>query len=318
MSAAGIASVDTTPVGLVSLANAFVRRKGRNPSGDTAEHLAGWWIRFASSVRSHGRDPSRPTVADDLRPFVESYVTAYFSKYPDRKRVNPNTYNALVSSLKSYFRAVGAPVLETEWAEFPFQRTAPDLRVLSSADVRAMLSTAESDDRMDLRHGPSSRSRFAVVHTLAHSGLRRSELVGLRPSDLRPGDSELFVSQGKEGRDRLVVCAPSVFAVLQDHLRLHPATGETAPIFRMSVDTVERIVHGASYAVDGGGVTAHDLRRTYSNELREAGVEDRLMDLQLGHLPQGVGNQRYWNPSRDSVRRRLLPVLEGLYLAPVA
>lgn len=315
MSTPETAAVDTTPTGLVALAARSVSLGGVNPSGKTAQERASWWIRFVASIRSHEHDPLHPTVAGDVRPFVEGFTTAYFSKYPDRKKVNPNTYNALLSGVKSYFRAVGVPVVEAEWAQFRYHRPQPDLRVLTPADVRSILSTAESDDASDTRKGPGAHSRFAVVHTLAHTGLRLSELLHLAPSDQHPGDSELLVRQGKEGRDRLVVCAPRVFDVLSVHLSLHPVSSPDAPIFPMSSWAVERIIHRASYAVDGGQVTAHDLRRTYSNQLREAGVEDRVMDRQLGHAPQGTGNRSYWAPSSEWLRGKLLPVLEGLYRA---
>lgn len=42
--------------------------------------------------------------------------------------------------------------------------------------------------------------------------LRRSQVLGLRPDDLRPGERRVFIADGKAGHQRLVPMSPPVSA----------------------------------------------------------------------------------------------------------
>ena len=76
-------------------------------------------------------------------------------------------------------------------------------KILSPDEVNALMAA--------LRHrtgtGPWSRPMLL-------GGLRRCEVLGLRFEDLRPGENQVFVADGKGGHQRLVPMSPRFFRSL--------------------------------------------------------------------------------------------------------
>jgi integrase len=89
----------------------------------------------------------------------------------------------------------GAPLLRTP-------RTLP--RVLGPAEVEAVLGSLNT-----------TRDR-AMALAMLLGGLRRCEVLGLRLSDLSPGERRVFISEGKGGHQRLIPISGRFFAVVGD------------------------------------------------------------------------------------------------------
>lgn len=309
MSAPENASRDTSAVALAAAAENYVLRRGRSASGETAKRLGAFWIRLAAFIRARGGDPAHPT-AEDASAFIADYSQRYFAAHPGLKRANPYTLNTYTAYAKDYFRNFRIPIVEDDW--LAHQRTTPRSAALSGADVRAILDFVRAEDEETTHPGPEARIRHPVLYTLAHTGVRRAELVALRLRDLRESESELFIFQGKGGKDRSVVVARGVFDVLSAHLARHPVSGPDERVFRTSDDTVERIVRNAGKAL-GLRTHPHLLRHTYATALRERGVDERYVAAQLGHLPPTVTGRVYDHVTPERARSVLLPVLERLY-----
>jgi site-specific recombinase XerD len=79
-------------------------------------------------------------------------------------------------------------------------------RVLSPDEVNALMGALRT------RRDP------AMVEAMVLGGLRRSEVLGLRFEDIRPGERRVFVAQGKGGHQRLVPISSRFFVTLAEYL----------------------------------------------------------------------------------------------------
>ncbi len=68
-----------------------------------------------------------------------------------------------------------------------------------------------------------------MVEVMLLGGLRRSEVLGLRLEDLRPGERRVFVADGKGGHQRLVPMSSRFFASVAPIWTLRPAGADTDP-----------------------------------------------------------------------------------------
>jgi integrase/recombinase XerD len=66
----------------------------------------------------------------------------------------------------------------------------------------------------------------AMVLAMLLAGLRRCEVLGLRLADVRAGDRQLFIAEGKGGHQRVIPVADRFFAELGGYL--HPASARRA------------------------------------------------------------------------------------------
>jgi site-specific recombinase XerD len=155
-------------------------------------------------------------------------------------------------------------------------------RVLDPADVEALLGELRSE-----------RDR-AMVQAMVLGGLRRSEVLGLRLSDLKLGEWRVFIAEGKGGHERLVPLSPTFFKTVgcyMDHER--PADATTDALFvslkgphrgePLSAPGLDEIIRAARTRAGLNHGTCHELRHTCFTRLREAGMAIEAIQSQAGH-----------------------------------
>jgi integrase/recombinase XerD len=134
----------------------------------------------------------------------------------------------------------------------------------------------------------TSPKHRAVLSTCYAAGLRISEAVGLRPTDIDSRRMVIRVEQGKGLRDRYVMLSPKLLEILRDWWRfsrptrwLFPGDRPESPIGR---GAVEQACHGARRRAGlTKPVTPHGLRHAFAVHLLEAGTDVRTIQLLLGH-----------------------------------
>jgi site-specific recombinase XerD len=133
-----------------------------------------------------------------------------------------------------------------------------------------------------------------MVEAMLFGGLRRCEVLGLRIADLRPGESRVFVANGKGGHQRFTPISKRFFrttAAYVDDER--PAEATTEMVFvalkgprrgqPLSEDGLEEIVRAARRRAGLAHGTCHELRHTCLTRLREAGMALEAVQAQAGH-----------------------------------
>lgn len=148
-------------------------------------------------------------------------------------------------------------------------RTLP--RILSPAEVDALTSALRSH-----------RDR-AMVAAMLLGGLRRCEVLGLRLEDVRIGERQLFIADGKGGHQRLVPVSPRFFDHLGAYLDTErPPEADTDHVFLvlkrphrgrpLSAAGLDQVLASARERAGLTHGSCHELRHTCLTRLREAGM----------------------------------------------
>jgi integrase/recombinase XerD len=204
----------------------------------------------------------------------------------------------------------GAPRDPTEGIAGP-RLPQPIPKALSEADVELLLSAVVGDD-------PKARRDRLVLEMLYATGMRISELAGLRLADVDLVTQVALVF-GKGSKERVVPFGRHAKAALTSWLGsggrpamapeqwLRRADEESLLISargrRMSRQTVWVVVRSAATKVQlEGRVTPHVLRHSCATHLLEHGADIRVVQELLGHAAITT-TQVYTKVSNDLLRR---------------
>lgn len=128
----------------------------------------------------------------------------------------------------------------------------------------------------------------AILTTCYAAGLRISEAVRLRATDIDSQRMVIRVEQGKGQKDRYVMLSPQLLETLRNYWRavrpkdwLFPGD---LPEKHITKDAVENACHKAR-GISGIGkpITPHSLRHAFAVHLLESGTDIRTIQLLLGH-----------------------------------
>jgi site-specific recombinase XerD len=194
----------------------------------------------------------------------------------NQRKLSPETINQYISSVKFLYLIT----LEMPWTDeyFPRIRRPHKLPiVLSQEEVLAFFD-----------HIPSLKYRAALM-TCYGAGLRVSEAVALKVSDIHSQRKLLRVEQGKGQKDRYAMLSPRLLDVLRRYYRaVRPQGDYLFPSWRkdhhLCAASLQRACHEA--ALRAGihkRVTVHSLRHAFATHLLENGADIRIIQALLGH-----------------------------------
>ena len=218
----------------------------------------------------------------------ERHIEAFLAHLYD-KGVKKTTQARILSGIKSfyYYLLINDRIenLPTEFIDPPKTgRKLPD--VLSVAEIESIIHTFDSDTRFGIRNK-------AMVETLYSCGLRVSELITLRLSDLFFNDGFIRVI-GKGDKQRLVPISETARHRIEEYL-LQRQTMQTDA---RDADTVflnnkgrgltrVMIFHIIKKAALAAGITKtispHTFRHSFATHLLEGGASIRQVQEMLGH-----------------------------------
>ena len=191
------------------------------------------------------------------------------------KKLSPQSINAFVSSVQFLY----LNTLEMPWGKecFPRVRCGHKLLVvLSPAEVSQFFQSV-----------PSLKYRAALMACYG-AGLRISEAVALKVSDIDSKRILLRVEEGKGRKDRYVMLSPRLLAVLRCYWRAARPKDYLFPSWRQGRHLTSGALAGACReAAKKSGIekriTAHTLRHSFATHLLESGAETRVIQVLLGH-----------------------------------
>lgn len=201
-------------------------------------------------------------------------------------------------------------VLATDPARgLPFPRLPRRLpRTLPRLDLNAAL------DALSQARDPAAARDHALLELTYSSGLRLSELVGLKRGDLDAG-ARLVRVRGKGRKERVTPVGERAWASLERYWA-HEGRASGPPsefVFRgrargaeasaLSPRTVQRLVQRRLGMVASGlGVTPHALRHSFASHLLDAGADLRAIQELLGHASL-ASTQVYTHVSRTRLKQ---------------
>lgn len=238
--------------------------------------------------------------ADSLRAYIRQMQDSYSRPTVARK----------ISAIRSFYRYLRREQLIDEDPSKMVRGPKLARRLPSCLDreeVNKLLSVTDSSSL-----GVRDRALMEVLYA---SGMRVSELCGLRVQDYDAAAKEMRV-MGKGSKERVVLLNDSAQQWMQMYLTDHwskLAGGRTPqpehPLFvsrqatRLSSRSVHRIV--LKYAKMAGinkVITPHTLRHTFATHLLEGGADLRVVQDLLGHTTIST-TQIYTHVSLERLRR---------------
>jgi len=218
-----------------------------------------------------GRSPDTAT-ADDLR---------RWQLHQREQGVQPPSFNSSVSALRFFLGiTLDRPDLARRLVVARQPQKLPT--VLTPLEIQALLDAAP---------GPKAKAAMAVAYG---AGLRASEVVGLKASDIDSVRMLLRVEQGKGQKDRHAMLSPQLLEILREWWREGRRRGVLMPggwlfpgrdrLTPLTARQLGRIVHAAA-AVAGieKRVSPHTLRHSFATHLLENGTDIRVIQVLLGH-----------------------------------
>lgn len=203
--------------------------------------------------------------------------------------INPRSQARILSGLRSFYRYL---LLDgymendpTELLESPHVRNhLPD--VLSTVEIDML------EETIDLSKWEGQRNK-AIIEVLFSCGLRVSELVNLKLSDLYL-DSKFIRILGKGNKERLVPISPKAIKELNywfiDRREMKIKPGEEDYVFlnrrgshltrTMILIMIKRLAKEAGIKKN---ISPHTLRHSFATSLLEGGADLRAIQAMLGH-----------------------------------
>ncbi len=198
-----------------------------------------------------------------------------FQLHMAKQQIGAPTINSAIAALRFFFNVtLERPDLVRHLKTVHEPRKAPI--VLSQEEVVRLLEAAP---------GLKYKAAFSVAYG---AGLRVSEVVSLKVSDIDSERMTLRVEQGKGQRDRYVMLSPQLLEVLREWRRaaqpwawLFPGQN---PVNPMTARQLGRAVHTAAREAGiAKRVSPHTLRHSFATHLLEQNVDIRVIQVLLGH-----------------------------------
>lgn len=215
---------------------------------------------------------------------LQSYV------YALSKKVNARSQTRQISGLKSFFN----------YLIFEGLREDSPMDLIESPKIGRKLPEVLSVDEIDKivagidRSSPLGQRNVALIETLYGSGLRVSELVGLKISDLL-FEENLVLITGKGNKQRLVPLggvSARLLRIYLEEIRVHFPIKKSAgdivflnrngnQLTRAMIFTIVR--KAAKEAGVTKKISPHTFRHSFATHLLENGADLRSIQMMMGH-----------------------------------
>ena len=222
-------------------------------------------------TRFLGAAPDTATV-EDLRRYQLHLVD---------RGTSPVSLNAAISGLKFFFEiTLDRADLMAKMQSVRIPHTLPV--ILSPEEVTRLIASAEN-------------VKYQVALSVAYgAGLRASEVVSLKVSDIDSQRMALRIQRGKGQKDRYAMLSPVMLERLRTWWRVAKSQGKMLPggwlfpglnpIDPLSTRQLNRAIHAAADAAKlDKRVSMHSLRHAFATHLLEQKTDIRVIQVLLGH-----------------------------------
>lgn len=203
----------------------------------------------------------------DIIRFNNDYILA--------KRLSNSYQNQTVNAIKKFFLIVENRNVNIDTIHRPRkEHKLPN--VISKEEVKAILDA------------PRNIKHKVMLSLIYACGLRRSELINLRPLDVDSKRNLLIIRQSKGNKDRVVPLSEKIIELLREYYKTYRPKiwlfeGQH-PGNKYSVGSLEKVLkQSLKKAKLDKAITLHWLRHSYATHLLEAGTDLRYIQAILGH-----------------------------------
>lgn len=245
-------------------------------------------LRFAQTRLK--KPPSQFELADIDAPLI----AAFLDDMEKARKIVARSRNLRLTAIRSFFRYAA---LESPENSAQIQRI---LAIPSKRHTNSLITFLNQEEIEALLAAPDQKSWLGrrdhvMLLLVVQTGMRLSEMIGLRRSDVTLGVGAHIRVMGKGRKERSIPLTKRTASVLKAWMQ-EPEVGNTGLLCptsrgtKLSADGVQYILkkHISSAgrqcpSLANKRVTPHSLRHTMAMELLQAGVEPVMIALWLGH-----------------------------------
>lgn len=227
---------------------------------------------------------------DDLIVFNNQYILA--------NQLSASLQNQVVNAVKLFFRSVVNRQIDPEFIHRPkTQKLLPN--VLSKEEIKLILNTLGN-----VKHK-------AMLSLLYSCGLRRSELLTLKLTDIDSKRHLIVIRQSKGKKDRIVPLSEKILELLREYyIAYKPKLWLFEGQDKKSAYDESSLANVLKQALEKSKikkpVTLHWLRHSYATHLLENGTDLRYIQEILGHSRSST-TEIYTHVSDLSIRKVISP-----------
>jgi len=225
------------------------------------------YVSLLSLFLKHCKKSLPEITTDDLKDFI------YYRLKTDK--ISVSTINQTISAWKIVY----VYILGHEWEVCRITRPRREKKlpvVLSQEEVLALIES------------PSNVKHHCILNVLYSTGIRCSELINLRPTDIDSKRMVINIRQGKGKKDRQVRLHEKVLGLLRIYfLKYRPKKylfeGMKAGK-PYSATSIRKVIstHAAKIGITKI-ISVHTFRHCYATHMLEKGANLKIIQLQMGH-----------------------------------
>ncbi len=215
------------------------------------------------------------TYPKPIKSITNDDVVRYVNEYIIKRKLSFSYQNQVVNAIKLLFREVVHCGLDVDKLERP-RREYKLPNVLSKEEVASILKA-----HTNVKH----KTMLSLIYSC---GLRRSELLNLRPADIDSKRNVVIIKQAKGKKDRIVPLSQKILIMLRQYYAAYkPKTW----LFEGQIEnekyderSLANVLKQALTKVNiTKPVSLHWLRHSYATHLLESGTDLRYIQELLGH-----------------------------------
>ena len=230
-----------------------------------------------------GKNPDELS-SDDLKFFISEKLL----------EKSPSTINLFLSAIRYSFSTILQKDITAQIRRPKKEQKIP--KVLSKEEVKKLLQSISHE---------KSRLILSLIYAC---GLRVSELVSLKKSDLNFSEKIGHIRQSKGKKDRTFNIPDFLAEDLREFMEKSPSEylfpGRNGHI---SIRNIQKIVSRAAKSAGLLGVHTHTLRHSFATHLLEEGVDIRKIQELLGHSNLST-TQVYTHISAEELKKIKSPI----------
>ena len=211
----------------------------------------------------------------NLTELTQEHVIRFNNEYILAKRLSSSMQNQVVNALKKFFLIITNRRIDIEAIHRP-QREQKIPNVLSKEEIKQILNA---------HHNLKHRTMLSLIYAC---GLRRSELLNLKPIHIDSKRKLLIIKQSKGRQDRVAPLSEKIIELLREYYKAYRPKdwlfeGQSIGC-RYSSGSLEKVLkQSLRKAKINKPVTLHWLRHSFATHLLEAGTDLRHIQVILGH-----------------------------------
>ncbi len=209
-----------------------------------------------------------------IQDITNTDVIAFNTGYVLKKQLSATYQSQFINALKLFYGLLTERKLQIEKLIRPAKpHQLP--KVISEAEVAALINATEN-----IKH----KCMLSLIYS---AGLRRGELLNLKPTDIDSKRMMITIREGKGMKDRLVPLSPVILEMLRAYyLEFKPKEylfeGQFGGAY--SSASIDKVLKKAVKAAGiQKNINLHMLRHSYATHLLEGGTNLRYIQELLGH-----------------------------------